>query len=91
MAERSPDVPLVLHQQLDVLDAVVVGVVQPLGQVLLQVRPEVLLRLLALKGRKKTTSCLSHGDGGALRKASGCCCVGWFTYCEVGHQVFRVV
>lgn len=53
VAESSPDVPLVLHQQLDVLDAVVVGVVQPLGQVLLQVRPEVLLRLLALTGRRR--------------------------------------
>lgn len=82
VAKRSPDVPLVVHQQLDVLNAVVVGVVQPLGQVLLQVRPEVLLRLLALTGRRKSrTSCLSHG----------CCCAGWFTYCEVGHQVFRVV
>lgn len=53
MAKGSPDVPLVLHQQLDVLDAAVVGVVQPLGQVLLQVRPEVLLRLLALTGRRR--------------------------------------
>lgn len=62
VAKRSPDMPLVLHQQLDVLDAVVVGVVQPLRQVLLQVRPKVLLRFLALTGRRKeSTSCLSNG------------------------------
>lgn len=53
VAKCPPDMPLVLHQQLDVLDAVVVGVVQPLGQVLLQVRPEVLLRLFALRGRRE--------------------------------------
>lgn len=83
VAKQSPDVPLVLHQQLDVLDAVVVGVVHPLGQVLLQVRLEVLLRLLALRGGREnvSSSCWRHG----------CCCVSWFTYCEVGHQLFRVV
>lgn len=53
VAKRSPDVPLVLHQQLDVLDATVVGIVHPFRQVLLQVWPEVLLRLLALSGRRK--------------------------------------
>lgn len=43
------DVPLPVHEQLDVLDPAVVGVMEPLGQVLLQVRPEVLARRLTLK------------------------------------------
>lgn len=43
------DVPLPVHEQLDVLDPAVVGVVEPLGQVLLQVRPEVLARRFTLK------------------------------------------
>ena len=40
--------PLPLHQKMDVLDAAVVGVVQPFGKVLLQVRLEVLLRFFTL-------------------------------------------
>jgi hypothetical protein len=40
--------PLPLHQKMDVFDAAVVGVVQPFGKVLLQVRLEVLLRFFTL-------------------------------------------
>lgn len=47
------DVPLSVHQQVDFLDASIVGVMQPFGQVLLQVRLKVLLRLLTLQQRSK--------------------------------------
>lgn len=49
------DVPLPLHEQVDVLDPAVVGVVEPLGQVLLQVRLEVLSRHFALKGKQEVS------------------------------------
>lgn len=50
MGEELPGhVPLSLHQEVHFLDSPVVGVVQPLGEVLLQVRLEVLVRLPALK------------------------------------------
>lgn len=41
--------PFWFHQDVDVLDATAVGVVQPFGQVLLQVRFDLLLRFLTLK------------------------------------------
>lgn len=49
-------VPLPVHEQVHVLDASVVGVVQAFGQVLLQVRLEVLIGHLTLKQeRSKVT------------------------------------
>jgi len=46
-------VPLPVHHQVDVLDATAVGIVQPLGKVLLQVRLEVLLGLFTLHLKRK--------------------------------------
>lgn len=42
-------VPLPVNQQVNVFDASIVGVVQPLRQVLLQVRLKVLICFLALE------------------------------------------
>ena len=47
------NVPLPLHQEMDVLDATVVGVVQAFGKVLLQVGLKVLLRFLTLSQMEK--------------------------------------
>lgn len=68
------NVPLPLHQQMNVFDATVVGVVQSLWQVLLQVRLKVLLCFLTLKssntfklteGRRNPAS-LSHTHAAGL-------------------------